>query len=176
MGLLRTLSFTLCITALLGFVLSSGILAFPDWQYLLVFAVLGLLFFYVFGPDESLQEISILFITSAVVLIVSGFLGNAAMDILPVVTGRIQAAGGQVPPLQVATLFGRTNVLLRLVLLFIGMFAPALAILRFKEKQKIDWGILIRSAICTGLVYLLALLVYTWALARVIGAHVVSFG
>jgi len=172
MGFLRTLSFTLCITTLLVFVLTASIVILPLWQQLLIFAVLGLLFYFVFGPEEALHELGILFITSAVVLILTGFLGNMAIAVLNAVRGRVGDFGAG----QLSALFGQTNVLLGLVLLFIGMFGPAAAFLQFKEKQKIEWGIFVRSAISVGLVYLLAFLVSRMVLARIIGMTAVGIG
>ena len=182
MGLLRTLGFTLCITIIFSAILAGSVFQVPAWQKLGLFAVLGLLFYYLFGPDDNMHSLGLVFITSAVFLTITGFLGNAALEILGALTGQVRELSGPVGPGvreqigSLATIFGKSNVLLGLILLFVGLFGPALALLQLKEKQKIDWGILIRSAISIGLVYLLVFFAYQWALARVLGAHMVAIG
>ncbi len=170
MTIIKTLGFTLCITAMFSFIIAAGLFQVAAWQTLTVFAVLGLFFYYLFGPEDNLQSLSLVFITSAVFLVITGFLSNAAVEIFAQMIGKLTKTGAT------ASLFGKQNVLLSLTLLFVGLFAPALALLQFKEKQSLDYKLLLRCAVSAGLVYLLVWFVYTWAISRVIGTAAVVAG
>jgi hypothetical protein len=176
MTLLKTIGYALCITLLFSIILSNNILSFSPLTELVMFAFVGAALYFIFGPDEHLQSVAIVFIASAVCLIITGFLGNAAAEILSVLTGRIAevhgAMGIRAPPVQIGTLFGQRNVLAGTILLFIGMFGPAMAIQKFKEKMPLDYGVLLRSAVSVGIIYAIALVIYTLVMARVIGGAV----
>lgn len=168
MGLLRTLGFTMCFAALTAIIMTNAVLNLPSMLELLIFVIVGAAIYFIFGPEEHLSYASLVFITAAVVLIITGFLGNIAVKF---VEAYLQRRPETVSNL--GSIFGEHNVLLGLISLFIGIFAPSAALIQFKDKQQIDYGTLLRSAISVGIIYIIALLIYTLAMAQVIGTGTV---
>jgi hypothetical protein len=164
MGLLRTLGFTVCFTALAAIIMTSAIIELPGLLEFLIFVIVGAAVYFIFGPEEHLSYASLVFITASVVLIITGFLGNAAVQILEAISQKGSAAASTM-----VSIFSSRNVLLGLISLFIGIFAPSAALIKFKDKQPIDYGTLLRSAISVGVIYIIALLIYTVAISQVIG-------
>jgi len=178
MTIVRTLGFTLCITALMSILLAQSVLQISFAGLFLISAAIGIGLYYLFGPEDHLQSTSLVFISVAVVTILAGFLTNAFQTYLSVAGQRLQIALGEVatspagrlgPQLMqgFATVFNRRTVLLELAILFVGLFGPAVALLRYKEHEKIDYGILVRSAAAVAIVYVIAFIIYYWALANV---------
>jgi hypothetical protein len=172
MTLLRTLGFTVCFTALAAIIMTHSVISLPGMLEFLIFVIMGAAIYFIFGPEEHLSYASLVFITAAVVLIITGFLGNAAVQIAEAMMRRAIETGART--FQIATVLGSRNVLLGLISLFIGIFAPSAALIKFKDKQQIDYGTLLRSAISVGIIYIIALLIYTLAMARVIGGEAIT--
>jgi hypothetical protein len=176
MTLLKTIGYAFCITILFALILSNNILEISAFTEFVIFALVGLALYFIFGPDEHLQSVTTVFIASAIVLIITGFLGNAAAQILDAMTRHVAEVQGQMgagmPTSNIATLFGQRNVLAGTLLLFVGMFGPALAIQKFKEKMPLDYGVLLRSAVSVAIIYVIALIIYTITMSHVIGGAV----
>jgi hypothetical protein len=166
MSLIRTIGFTVCFTALTAIIMTNSVIRLPSTLEFLIFAIVGAAIYFIFGPEEHLSYASLVFITAAVVLIITGFLGNAAVQIAEAMMGRAIETGART--FQIATVLGSRNVLLGLISLFIGIFAPSVALIKFKDKQPIDYGTLLRSAISAGVIYIIALLIYKLAMSHVI--------
>jgi len=167
MTLLRTLGFTVCITALVAIIMTRSAISLPGMLEFLIFVIMGAAIYFIFGPEEHFSYASIVFITAAVVLIITGFLGNAAVQIAEAMMRKAIETGART--FQIATVLGSRNVLLGLISLFIGIFAPSVALIKLKDKQPIDYGTLLRSAISVGVVYIIALLIFKLAMSHVIG-------
>jgi hypothetical protein len=165
MGLLRTLGFTVCFTALTAIIMTSSVIRLPGMLEFLIFVIVGAAVYFIFGPEEHFSYASLVFITAAVVLIITGFLGNAAVQIAEAMMRKSIETGART--FQIATVLGSRNVLLGLISLFIGIFAPSAALIKFKDKQQIDYGTLLRSAISIGVIYIIALLIFKLTMSHI---------
>jgi len=162
MGLLRTLGFTVCFTALTAIIMTSSVLVLPGMLEFLIFVIVGAAVYFIFGPEEHFSYASLVFITAAVVLIITGFLGNIAVKFIEAYLQRSPEMASNI-----ASIFGERNVLLGLISLFIGIFAPSVALIKFKDKQPIDYGTLLRSAISIGVIYIIALLIFKLTMSHI---------
>ena len=154
MTFLKTLLFTVCVTILFGLLLANSLGPLPSFLMFMILLLVGVSLYTLFRKEpaqEIITKISIIYISSSIVFIIIGFTTNFAHMMTQLIK--------QISPQQFTIMgfFGEQNILLTLILLFVGLYGPTYY---FKRKENLSLKQIFYSLGSVLLIYIIAFTIY----------------